>query len=301
MSFQKCAPGWRLPAICWLAITSLALAACGGSSGRAVITDPIGSTTTNVVLSTATGSAQLQAGATLVITASVTNDTNNAGVTWALSGDGALSNQTTKSATYTAPVGITGTTTPVITATSVADTTKSGAATLIVSGLPVIAATTLFPGNLSSPYGANIVVSGGLAPFTWTLSSGALPAGITLGTTTTASFVALSGTPTATGVFNFQVNVVDKNSNAATVDLLLTIKAAAACLLDGHYALLTTGFTSNTTTVGAASLNIVTAGTVTGTQDYKTSSATVSESVSGTCSTRTANNGELKLTGTAHS
>ena len=262
--------------------------------------DPVGSTT-GVALSTATGSTQVQAGATLVITASVTNDTNKAGVTWVLNGEGALSNQTTASATYTAPTGFAGTITPTVTATSIADPTKSGSAPLIVSGLPVIAATTLFPGNLNSPYGAAIIVSAGLAPFTWSLSSGALPAGITLTTTTTAAFVTLTGTPTAMGPFNFQVKVVDKNANVATVDLSLTIKAAAACLLEGHYALLLTGFTNNTTTVGAASLNIATTGTISGMQDYKTSGATVAESVTGTCSTRAANNGELKLTGTAHS
>ena len=301
MSFQKHAPNWRLPAGCWLVIGCLMLAACGGGSGRAVITDPVSSTTTPVVLSTATGSAQVQAGASLVVTASVTNDTSKAGVTWILTGEGTLTDQTKDTATYNAPTGFAGTLTPVITATSIADPTKSNSAPLIVSGLPIIDATTLFPGNLSSPYGAAIVVSAGLAPFTWSLSSGTLPAGITLGTTATTAFVGLSGTPTETGTFTFQVKVVDKNANSATVDLSLTINAAAACLLNGHYALLVTGFTNNTTTVGAASLNIVTAGTVSGTQDYKTSSATVSESVSGTCTTRKANNGELKLTGTAHS
>lgn len=301
MSFQKRVPNGRLPAGCWLTIGYLLLSACGGGSGRAVITDPVSSTTTPVVLSTATGSAQVQAGASLVLTASVTNDTSKAGVTWILTGEGTLTNQTTASATYTAPTGFAGTLTPVITATSIADPTKANSAPLIVSGLPIIDATTLFPGNLNSPYGAAIVVSAGLAPFTWSLNSGVLPAGITLATTATTAFVGLSGTPTATGTFIFQVKVVDKNANSATVDLKLMINAAAACLLNGHYALLVTGFSNNTTTVGAASLNIATAGTISGTQDYKSSSATVSESVSGTCSTRRANNGELLLTGAAHS
>jgi hypothetical protein len=300
LSFHDRAPFRRLLSAWCLFGLGLMLSACGGGSSRTIPAPPIGSTT-GVALSTSTGSAQIQQGANFVITATVTNDANNAGVTWVLTGGGALSNVTTKSVTYTAPTGITGTTTPILTATSIFDTTKLAAATLVVNGLPTIEATTLFPGNVSSPYGAAIVVSGGLTPFTWSLSSGTLPAGITLGTTATTSFVGLSGTPTAAGAYTFQVKVVDKNSNAATVDLTLEIKVAAACLLNGHFALLATGFEGNAPTVGAASVNIGSDGTITGTQDYKSGGATVAESVTGTCSTRSANNGELKLTGTAQS
>ena len=300
LSFHDRAPSRRLLSSWYLVGLVLVLSACGGGSSRTVPTTPIGSTT-GVALSTSTGTAQIQQGANFVITATVTNDVNNAGVTWALSGGGALSNITTKSVTYTAPTGITGTTTPIVTATSVADTTKLAAATLVVNGLPVIGAITLFPGNVNSAYGAAVVVSGGLSPFTWSLSSGTLPAGITLGTTSTTSFVGLSGTPTATGTYPFQVKVVDKNSNSATVNLTLEIKAATACLLNGHFALLSTGFEGNAPTVGAAGLNIAADGVITGEQDYKNPSATIAETVTGTCSTRSANNGELKLVGAAQS
>jgi hypothetical protein len=300
LSFHDRAPLRRLlHGSCLLAL-ALILSGCGGGSSRTIPTGTIG-TTTGVALSTSTGTAQIQQGANFVVTATVTNDVNNAGVTWTLVGGGALTNVTTKTVTYTAPTGITGATTPLLTATSIHDTTKSATATLVVNGLPIIEPVTFFPGNVSIPYGAGVVLSGGLAPFTWTLSSGTLPAGITLGTTSTTSFVAISGTPTATGTYNFQVKAVDKNANAATVDLVLVINAAEACLLNGHYALLFTGFSSNTPTVGAAALTVTPTGTITGIQDYKTASATVGETVTGTCSTRTSNNGELKLVGALHS
>ena len=308
MSFFERAPRRRLLSVSCLLGLGFVLSACGGGSSRTLPTGPIG-TATGVALSTSTGTPAIQQGANFIVTATVTNDVNSAGVTWSLNpatGGGTLSNITTSTVTYTAPTGVTGTTTPILTATSIADTTKTAAATLVVNGLPVIEATTLFPGNVGSPYGAAIVVDGGLAPFTWSLvDPTTLPTatGMTIATTATTAFTTVSGTPTATaaGTYNFQVKVVDANSNSATVPVTLVIKAAEACLLNGQYALLYTGYSSNSPTVGAASLNITSAGVITGTQDYKTKDATVAESVTGTCTTRTSNNGELKLTGTAHS
>jgi len=160
--------------------------------------------------------------------------------------------------------------------------------------------TPLFPGNVSSPYAAGVTASGGLAPFVWTLSSGTLPDGITLGASTTA-FVLISGTPTTAGTFNFQVKVTDANSHAATVDLTLVINPAAACLLTGQYALLYSGFSNGLPAEGAASFNISTAGTVSGYQDYTTAEKPLAEAITGTCTTRTSNNGTLTLTGATSS
>src|SRR5258706_13213407 len=303
---SACAPVGRIVravSLAALAALAAALSACGGGGSRAAVTGPVG-TTAGVTLSSSTNSAQVQQGGTLVLTATVTNDTNSAGVTWALPGDpavvGVLSNITTTTVTYTAPTGITGTTTPVVTATSIADTTQYASATLVVLGTPVIDPTPLFPGNVSSPYAAGVTASGGLAPFVWTLGSGTPPDGITLGASTTA-FVLISGTPTTAGTFNFQVKVTDANSHAATVDLTLVINPAAACLLIGQYALLYSGFSNGLPAEGAASFNISAAGTVSGYQDYTTAEKHLAESITGTCTTRTSNNGTLTLTGATSS
>lgn len=300
MTVSARAPAGRCLGAWVLAVMAALLSACSGGSSRSAITGPIG-TATGVALSSSTGTTQVQQGASVVITATVTNDVNNAGVTWALDGAGALSNQTNTSVTYTAPSGITGTTTPVLTATSIADTTKTAGATLVVLGTPIIEATALFPGNVSSPYGAAINVSGGLAPFTWVLAAGTLPAGITLGTTATTSFTTLSGTPTAAGTYSFTVTATDANKIVASVDLTLVIDAAEACLLNGQYAVLYSGFVSNQLAVSASGLTVSSTGTISGYHDYLSGAAPVAESLTGTCTTRTANNGTLTLTGTAYS
>lgn len=60
--------------------------------------------------------------------------------------------------------------------------------------------------------------NGGTAPYTWSLSSGALPAGLSLSAAGT-----LSGTPTASGTYNFTIAVQDANAATATKVFALTI------------------------------------------------------------------------------
>lgn len=50
------------------------------------------------------------------------------------------------------------------------------------------------------------MASGGTTPYTWAVTSGTLPTGLTLSPTGT-----LSGTPTATGNFTFSVTVTDSS------------------------------------------------------------------------------------------
>ena len=302
MRVSALAPTGRYLSAWVLGAAAMLLSACSGGSSRAALPVTVGNCASGVCLS---GANSVQQGGTLALTAAVAGDTNKLGVSWALdpaTGAGTLTNETTTNVTYAAPSsGVIGTVTPVITATSIADTTKKAGGTLIVLGAPVIEATTLFPGNVSSPYGAAINVSGGLAPFTWTLGSGPLPPGITLATTSTSASTTISGTPTAAGVYNFSIKVTDKNSAVATVPLQLEIKAAAACLLDGPFVVLYSGFVSNQVAVGGSSVNISATGTISGYHDFTTASAPVAETLSGTCTTRTSNNGTLTIKGTASS
>jgi large repetitive protein len=285
---------------CLLAALSTLLAACSGSSASSV-TGPVG-TSVGVALSSSTGSAQVQQGEQLVLTATVSSDPTNAGVRWTLVGDGSLVNQTKTSATYVAPPLVTGTTSPLITATAIADNTKTANALLLVLGLPIINQTVLFPGNVGSLYAAQVSVAGGLAPFTWVLASGALPPGIVLGTSTTA-YTTVSGTPTTAGTYNFALKATDTNKREAQTipDLSMVVKATASCLIEGRYALLYSGFVNGQVAVGATSVNVSSTGTITGYQDFNPGSTPVSESVTGTCTTRTSNNGALTLTGVTSS
>lgn len=294
------APARRARFTAWLIIACGLAAGCSSSGGGSDISTGVG-TGSGITITSATGSVLLQEGATLELAATVSNDTGNAGVTWSLSGPGSLSGATTTEVTYNAPAAgtITGTATPIITATSVADTTKSSAASLLVSGSPVIDPLTLFPANADTAWGTTIVVVGGESPYAWTLDSGTLPAGLTLGGSTTSS-VTLSGTPTATGTYAFQIKVTDKQSRTATVDLSLVINPKAACALAGRYALLYTGYAELKWQTRAASFEVASDGAVTGVMDTRSAAgATENETLSGTCTTRTANNGTLTLNGTS--
>jgi Putative Ig domain/Spy0128-like isopeptide containing domain len=81
----------------------------------------------------------------------------------------------------------------------------------------------LFPappgGETGVAYSNQLTVTGGTSPFTWSISSGSLPPGITLG----ASTGLLSGTPTTAGTYNFTVKVTDKSGLTDTKPVTLTI------------------------------------------------------------------------------
>lgn len=73
-----------------------------------------------------------------------------------------------------------------------------------------LAPTSLISGTAGTAYTQAITASGGIAPYSYTVSAGALPAGLTLGTGGT-----LSGTPTVAGSFNFTVTATDSTSGTA--------------------------------------------------------------------------------------
>jgi hypothetical protein len=68
--------------------------------------------------------------------------------------------------------------------------------------------------------------TGGVQPYTWTISDGQLPAGLTL-----ASDGTVSGTPTSAGTFAFTVQVVDAGSSTATIPGSVPIAAALSASL----------------------------------------------------------------------
>ena len=301
MSFISSAPVRRLAALLPVAALVL-LQGCGGS-GRATANQNV--TASTAISVTASGTTILQPGGTVTLTATVGTDPNNQGVTWTLSGVGTLSDVTTTKVTYTAPAAgtVVGSVGVVITATGVHDTTQAASGTVRVQGTPVLQSNTFFPGNVSTAYGAAVSVLGGLAPFTYEISSTTpLPPGLALCTTSCASlaYTTITGTPTTVGSYPFTVKVTDSNSATSTVDLTLVINAATACLVNGQFAHLETGFTSGRLFVAAGSFGVVTAGTVTGHQD-EGAATVVDEPVTGTCTTRSSNNGTLTITGTKRS
>ena len=68
--------------------------------------------------------------------------------------------------------------------------------------------TTLPSGNVSSAYSQTIVASGGLAPYAYAVTAGALPPGLSLDSATGV----VSGTPTTANVYNFTLTSTDAAS-----------------------------------------------------------------------------------------
>ena len=164
-------------------------------------------------------------GSTLVITASVNNDTSGAGVTWSTPANGTLSGATTTSATYNAPAVAAGQSiTDTVTATSVTFPSQSASLSITVQGAPLITTTSLPGGNWGSPYSATVSGAGGVPPFTWSISAGSLTTGLALGASNTRS-VTISGTPGAQVDSNFTIQMTDSTGAFATQALTITIGA----------------------------------------------------------------------------
>jgi large repetitive protein len=74
---------------------------------------------------------------------------------------------------------------------------------------PLDITTLTLPGaEVGVAYSVTAQATGGVPPYTWAVSAGTLPAGLTLN----ASTGAITGTPTATGSSGFQLRVTDSHS-----------------------------------------------------------------------------------------
>ena len=80
---------------------------------------------------------------------------------------------------------------------------------------------TLPPGSVGVAYSQTVSATGGTPPYTWAVSTGSLPGGLTLGPTTGR----IAGTPKANGSTNFTLRVTDASHAQATQQFSLTIAA----------------------------------------------------------------------------
>lgn len=113
--------------------------------------------------------------------------------------------------------------------------TKSGGSTP-VSTLSITTASSLSPGVVNSAYSNTLAATGGSGAYSWSVTSGSLPAGLSLNSSTGA----ISGTPTTAGSSSFTLQVADSESTPqkATLAATLVINAQLAItttvLLDGQ-------------------------------------------------------------------
>lgn len=188
----------------------LLLVSCGSS-------DPRGNGGTPTIAVTVSPSTfSIQAGATTMVTAAVSGDSQSKGVSWTLSGAGcsgarcgtlsAASSASGRPITYTAPASVPNPATVTLTAIAVADNTKSDIATLTIAAAPAPISVGVTPPSASVQAGSTQVFTATVQNdaqskgVSWSLSgSGCSGAGCgTLSATSSASGTPITYTGPAT-------------------------------------------------------------------------------------------------------
>ena len=172
-----------------------------------------------VSISVSPSSASVTAGAGQQFSATVSGSSNTS-VTWSASA-GTISS----SGMFTAP-SVTTKTTVAVTATSVADSTKRVSVNVSVNPAstptnPLTITTASIPSAQSgAAYAYAFGANGGTSPYAWSVSSGSLPSGFTLGNNGQ-----LSGTTSQTGQFTFTAQVTDASNNSASHSFSFSVSA----------------------------------------------------------------------------
>jgi len=106
--------------------------------------------------------------------------------------------------------------------------TNDKALSIVVTPAPLLITTSsLASGTVGVAYSQTLTATGGMTPYTWSILSGGLPAGLTLNTSTGV----ISGTPTMPGTSNFTARVTDSQTPThATNDAMLSIAIVPAAL-----------------------------------------------------------------------
>lgn len=94
--------------------------------------------------------------------------------------------------------------------------------TVAVKNALFISTSSLPRAEVGTAYSQTVLADGGMKPYTWSVKNGSLPGGLSIAEATGI----ISGTPTASGTFDFTLTVTDANSTAA--DQLFSIKTYGA-------------------------------------------------------------------------
>jgi hypothetical protein len=224
------------PASVTLKATSAADTSKSGSASITVTSAP-----PPISVSVTPPSASLTVAQSTAFTASVQNDSSNKGVTWSLSGTGCagaacgtLANATASSVTVTAPATVPNPPAVTLTATSISDNTKSGAAKITITAAPAITVS-VSPGSASiqvsqsAGFTASVKNDSSSKGVTWTLSgsgcSGTACGTLSNVTTISVTVNAPSSVPNPSTVNLTATSVADGTKSGSAV---LTITPASA-------------------------------------------------------------------------
>ena len=205
-------------------VTAKVTDASGHSTTTAFTLTVSSSSANGTVLSISPVSTILASQAQQQFTARISGTADTA-VTWSASA-GTISS----SGAFTAPK-VTSTTSVTITAKSVANASSHAAATVTVTPQAALALVSPALGGADAgvPYAASLSATGGVTPYQWSLTTGALPSGIQL----QASSGVITGMTALTGSYPFTVKVTDSSGQTATLALTLTVSSSSANGFDG--------------------------------------------------------------------
>jgi dienelactone hydrolase len=231
----------RASSLCliWIVVTSFG---CGGG----------GSSAPPVSVSVSPTSSSLQAGDAVSLTATVTNDTANRGVSWAVSCSAAPCGSVSPTAstsgaavTYTAPANTPANNlTATITATAAADSTKSATATvtIIAVSVSVTPQTAAVQANAALELSATVTSDAANAGVTWTVTCPTAPCGSVSPSSSASGDAVTYSAPASRPASNLSVavtatSVTDKSksgSAAITIPSVgVSIDPASATVLGG--------------------------------------------------------------------
>ena len=128
------------------------------------------------------------------------------------------------SITYTPTPGYSGSDSFTYTANNASGTSSPATVTITVSAPSIVVSPgALSNGSVGTAYSQTITATGGSAPYTYAITAGSLPAGLSLNT----SSGMISGTPSASGTFNLTVTATDANSASGFQAYSLVINGLA--------------------------------------------------------------------------
>jgi Putative Ig domain len=218
-----------LAALFFVCIAAVFFAGCGG-----------GSNATIVIEIQPSGTQTIDEGGVINFTAIVGGDTTGKGVNWTTkpagltgtncggtpaTGCGTLSNATSTSVTYTAPTGISAGISVTETVVSVADPSITQTITISVVLAPTfsapcvqtVATCTLQGGANGVQYNQPITITGGVAPYSYSVVNGSLPACLTLNALANGLTNTIVGTPCGTVLKTSTFTIQVKDNAGANV------------------------------------------------------------------------------------